>query len=101
MADAICSRCGDPTPHCYMQPHRDWCKSCHTFDDVDRHTPVDSKKIPNAKRVEKKLLDKIGVECPHCDYRVLRGQHYFSKARQLERCPKCLCHYYVQKGKAK
>jgi len=83
-----------------MQPRKTWCRVCHQTDDLDRHTPVN---IPNAATVEKLLNDKIGVQCPFkgCGHKVLRSRSYFTKRKQLERCPRCMSHYYVRKERAK
>ena len=100
MPDPICSRCGDPTAPAYMQPRKTWCRSCHQIDDVDRHVPIDA---PRAARVEKLLGNRIGVQCPYeaCGHKVSRGRSYYTKRKQLERCPKCMNHYYVRKERAK
>ena len=100
MAEVLCARCGDPTPSALMQPGKQWCRVCHQTDDLDRHAPAD---IPFALRVEKLLNDKIGVQCPYkgCGHKVQRNRGYFTKRKQLERCPRCLGHYYVRKGGAK
>lgn len=102
MGGLVCSKCGEETPYALMQPGKTWCQHCHQTDDVDRHKEIDPKMIPHAIRVEKKLGDKIGVQCPYeeCGYKILRPRNYFTKPKQLERCPKCMGHYYVRRGKA-
>ena len=39
---------------------------------------------------------KYGVQCPFCDYKVMRGRFYFDKNTSTERCPHCMEHYVVK-----
>lgn len=98
----ICSKCGEETPSCFMQPGKTWCKSCHKIEDVDRHREINPADIPDAKVVVQLLSGKLGVECPHdkCGHKIMRSSNYFYKEKQLERCPKCMKHYFVKKGEA-
>lgn len=102
MTAPMCSVCGDETPFPLMQPNTTHCKDCHQYYDMDRHQEIDPSKIADAQVVTKLLSGKIGVECPHrgCRHKIMRSQSYFHRDPQLERCPKCMKHYFVRKGKA-
>ena len=98
---ATCSKCGPDVPQALFNKSGTICDPCWESHDMDRFKGARPAKasIPDAIVVE--LSDgKLGIRCPHCDYNVHRANSYFTMKPSTQRCPKCMEHYCVKKGKA-
>lgn len=97
---ATCAKCGPGVPQAFFNKSGTICDECWEIHDMGRLEEAKPKKgdRPTAKAI--KLTDGIGVICPHCDHKTLRKMGYYHRDPQTERCPKCMEHYLVRKGKA-
>ena len=95
-----CHKCGEDQAPCFFNKSGTICDDCWETFDMDRFREKRPSKNGAPAAVCVRLVSGIGVICPHCDHKVMRSNSYFHRASQVERCPKCMEHYTVKKGKA-
>ena len=97
-----CAKCGEPTAEAFFKSSGTICDTCWAVHDMPRF----QERPPPAwtENADAKVLrlhnGKLAVICPHCLWKVLRSDTYFTNDPQTTRCPRCMTHYIVKKGEA-